>query len=103
MITTIYIIILSYFVLGGVGFYLINRRKEKDVARKSWTKFIAYFFIIHILFFSILIDPLVFRGVAGLIVLVGLYELCKIFKKAGYAQKGFFLIALLIFGMVSRY
>jgi len=101
MITTIYIVILSYFVLGGVGFYFINRQNEKDVARKSWTKFVTYFFIIHILFFSIVINPLVFRGVAGLIVLVGVYELCNLFKKAGYAQKGFFFISLVIFGILS--
>lgn len=39
----IYKIILIYFVLGGIGFYLINRKKDRDVARKSYTKFGVYF------------------------------------------------------------
>ena len=56
----IYKIILIYFVLGGIGFYLINRKKDRDVARKSYTKFGVYFIIINILFFSITIQPDVF-------------------------------------------
>lgn len=101
MITTIYIIILSYFVLGGVGFYFINRRKEKSAARKSWTKFITYFFIIHLLFFSIVINPLVFKGVAVLIVLVGAFELIKLFKKANSDHKRFFFASVLLFALLA--
>lgn len=97
MIVTIYIIILSYFLLGGLGFYFINRRKEKDVARKSWTKFIAYFFIIHILFFSIVINPLVFQYLAVIIVAVGAVELLRLFRRANYSEKGFFALSLILF------
>lgn len=101
MITTIYIIILSYFVLGGVGFYYINRRKEKEVARQSWTKFITYFFIIHILFFSIVINPLAFRIVAALIVSVGAAELFRLFRMKKYSQTGFFVLSVLVFAVFA--
>ncbi|PTN09489.1 phosphatidate cytidylyltransferase [Mangrovibacterium marinum] len=97
MIQTIYVIILAYFILGGVGFYFINRRKDPAVARESYTKFIAYFFIINILFFSITINPLIFRYVALLIGMVGLYELFKLFRIRNRAHKSFFLAALLIY------
>lgn len=101
MISTIYIIILSYFVLGGVGFYFINRRKEKEVARKSWTKFIAYFFIIHILFFSIVIEPLVFQLLAAIIVSVAATELLQLFRHAQYSQKVFFILSVLMFAVLA--
>ncbi len=100
MITTIYIIILSYFVLGAVGFYFINRLKEKEVAKKSWTKFITYFFIIHILFFSIVINPVAFQLVAALIVAVSASELLKLFRKTNYSEKVFFLSSVVVFAIL---
>lgn len=101
MITTIYLIILSYFVLGGVGFYFINRRKEKEVARKSWTKFITYFVIIHILFFSIVINPVAFQLVAALIVAVSAAELLKLFRLSSYSKKAFFVISSFVFAVFA--
>lgn len=101
MITTIYIIILSYFVLGAVGFYFINRNKQKEVARASWTKFVTYFFIIHILFFSIVVNPFVFRILAALIVLVGASELFGLFKRSNFGQKTFFMLSGFIYTILS--
>lgn len=101
MIRTIYYIILIYFLLGGIGFYFINREKDPQVARKSYTKFISYFFIINILFFSIIINPVVFRYLAILIIGAGFFELFKLFSTAGYKHKGFFLLSLAIFTILS--
>ena len=50
----IYSIILAYFILGGIGFYLINRNKAPEIARKSYTKFGVYFIIINVLFLVLL-------------------------------------------------
>ena len=61
MILKIYFIILVYFLLGGIGFYFINRRKESQEAPGNRIKFFTYFVIIHILIFSIAINPVVFR------------------------------------------
>ncbi|MCY1720860.1 phosphatidate cytidylyltransferase [Prolixibacteraceae bacterium Z1-6] len=101
MITTIYIIILLYFILGGIGFYFINRRKEKEIVRKSWTKFIVYFFIIHILFFSIVINPVAFKWLATLIVSGSATELFRLFRRAKYTEKTFFLISVLMFSILA--
>lgn len=97
MIKTIYFIILAYFVLGGIGFYLINRKKDPVVARESYTKFIAYFFIINILFFSITINPVAFHYIALVIGLVGVYELFKLFRLRNRAHKPFFLASLAVY------
>ncbi len=101
MVWTIYIIIFSYFVLGGIGFFFINRRKNADEANKSWTKFITYFFIIHILFFSIVLDPLAFRFLSVFIIAVGFYELTQLFRKSGCFGKTFFIFSIIIFFIFS--
>ncbi|QGY46542.1 phosphatidate cytidylyltransferase [Maribellus comscasis] len=97
----IYSIILSYFVLGGIGFYLINRKKERDVARKSYTKFGVYFIIINILFFSITIRPVVFFYLTILIVAVGSFELSRLFVAAKFRHALFFALTLLVYFMLS--
>ncbi|WP_340113869.1 phosphatidate cytidylyltransferase [Maribellus mangrovi] len=101
MIRIIYIFILCYFVLGAVGFYFINRKKEKAIARKSWTKFGIYFFIINVLFFSIVINPVVFHILSVGIVLVGVAELFRLYKKSGFESTLFFGISILIYALLA--
>ena len=100
-IFTIYLIILAYFILGGIGFYLINRKKDPAVARQSYVKFGTYFVIIHLLFFSIVIEPVVFRGLAVLIAAAGIYELIRLFRHDGNRRKLFFLFSLIIYGLLT--
>ena len=101
MIITIYIFILSYFVLGAIGFYLINRKKEKAVARKSWTKFITYFIIIHVLFFSIVIKPVLFQVLVSIILLFGAFELLRLYKQDRFTQSGFVLVSVIIYAILG--
>jgi len=97
----LYIIILSYFLLGGTGIYLINRKKEPAVARKGYIKFGVYFLIINILFFSITIQPIVFQYIAFLIVVVGLVELIRLFYHDKFKLPLFFAFSLLIYAILS--
>lgn len=101
MIRLIYIIILIYFLIGGIGFYFINRKKASEVARKSYTKFITYFFIINILFFSITVNSVVFKYLSLVIIVAGFFELFKLFRENDYKQKGFFVLSSLIFTLLS--
>ncbi|WP_372946919.1 phosphatidate cytidylyltransferase [Mariniphaga sp.] len=101
MIVTIYIIILSYFLLGAVAFYFINRKKDRSTARKSWIKYITYFIIIHALFFGIIFNPLIFRIIALVIILVGMFELIKLFWNSGYRKQSFFVVAFVLFVILS--
>jgi phosphatidate cytidylyltransferase len=96
-----YIIILAYFLLGFIAFYFINRKKEALKARRSWIKTITYFFIINILFFSIVINPLVFRYLTVIIIIEGFLELLKLFRESGYKLKTLFLLSTLIFAIFS--
>ncbi|MCT4647022.1 MAG: phosphatidate cytidylyltransferase [Carboxylicivirga sp.] len=101
MIKIIYIIILSYFILGGIGFYFINRKRDKAIARKSYTKFITYFFIIHLLFFSIVIKPEYFNYLAITIVAAGVIELFRLYKKSAYKNTAFYLLSNIVFAASS--
>ncbi len=101
MIWTIYFVILAYFILGFIGFFFINRKKEKKEAQKSWLKFITYFFIIHLLFFSIAFMPALFRIISVVIIAVGFYELFSIHSKAGYLKKPFFMLSAVIFSFLA--
>ena len=101
MIRTIYYIILIYFLLGGIGFYLINRHKNPEIARKSYTKFSVYFIIINILFFSIVINPIAFRYLSILIIGVGFFELFRLFRKSGFRNKRFYLFSFVVYAILS--
>lgn len=101
MIEIIFTIILIYFVLGGIGFYLINRNKEKEIARKSYVKFASYFVIIHVIFFSIVIQPVFFRFVAGTIIFCAFFELFKLQKFKKDAPLGLYFLTIAIFSILS--
>ena len=101
MIRTIYFIVLAYFLIGGIGFYFIDRKKVPSVARKNRVKFIAYFIIINTLFLSITLYPLVFRYLSVLIIGSGFCELLKLFRKSGYSKKVFFQFSVFLFGILS--
>lgn len=101
MVLAIYLIILIYFILGGILFYFIYRNKPPEIAIKNRNKYISYFVIIHILFLSIVFYPVVFHYLALFIVLVGLAEVINLFRKSGYARKGFFSFSLFIFIVFS--
>lgn len=101
MILTIYLIILAYFIFGGILFYFIYRNREPEIAVQNRNKFISYFVIIHILFISIVFYPLIFHYLALLIVIVGFAEVMNLFRKSGYSRKGFFSFSLFVFIVFS--
>ncbi len=101
MIPIIYIAILIYFFVGGIGFYLINRNKPNEIARQSYIKFAIYFVIINLLFFSIAVNPLVFQIINAFIIIVGCAELFDLYKKSHSSELSFFLRSLLIYSILS--
>jgi phosphatidate cytidylyltransferase len=101
MFLKIYTVIFIYFILGGISFYFIYRNKESKTAIRNRTKFISYFIIIHTLFFSIVIEPVVFHYLAILILIISLGEIIRLFRKSGYDKKGFFSMSLIVFLLLS--
>lgn len=83
--------------MGGIGFYLINRKREPEVAKKSYTKFASYFLIIHIIFFSIIIQPEFFRFLSVGIIFCSTFELVRLRTFSLAKKNAFFMLSLLIF------
>jgi phosphatidate cytidylyltransferase len=94
-------IILAYFLTGGIAFYVIGKKKTREEARHNRIKFFAYFVIINGVFLSIVIQPVVFRILAGIIVVTGFYELVTLFRNSGYLKKRFFLLSLCSYCLLS--
>ena len=101
LIWTIYGIILLYFLLGGIGFYIINRKKRPDESRKSYVKFFTYFIIINVLFASIVLRPVIFRYLSLVIIGLGSYEIIRLYVHSGYRFGLFFSYALVVFFLFS--
>jgi phosphatidate cytidylyltransferase len=101
MIQKIYIFILGYFLLGALAFLLINRKKPAPEGRQNWLKYATYFVLIHILFFSIVLNTAWFRLLGLLILIIGCLELITAFRQSGCTGRNFFIYALILFGVFS--
>ena len=102
MILTVYIITLIYFVIGACLTFYINRKKNSDLKKKSWTKFVVYFLIINTIMLGTIIHELIFQILSFLIIFIGLYELIKVFYLNKSKQKTlFFIFSLFVYVFVS--
>jgi len=101
MIITIYSIVLAYFLLGFICFFFINSKKEITKVHESWMKTIIYFLIFNLVFFSIVVNPVIYRYLSVIIVIEGLYELLRLFIKSGFKQKSFFVLSVFYYSILS--
>lgn len=97
MIAPFYAVLISYFVLGGVLTWYINKKKEADVRRQSWLKYWTYFVIVNGLFVSILTNEPLFRVICGVILIFGLFELIKVTIKTRKYLVGGISVCLFLF------
>ena len=97
----IYTVILVYYLLGTVGIYFINRRKEPQIKRKAWIKHVNYLIVLSLVFFSIAVNPVIFRYVAAVIIVVGFYELFKLYRGSGFSHAIFFIASIIIMASLS--
>ncbi len=101
IIKSIYSIILLFFLVGGVGFYFINKKKDAKTARNNRVKLFTYFAIINIIFFSITLNPLFFRALSVLIAIAGAFELIRLFRESHFKHRNFFYPALLLYLFIA--
>lgn len=98
---TVYLVILAYYLLGAVGIYFINRRKESLAKHEGWIKLLFAFIVTNIVFFSIGFNTLFFRILAVIIIAGGFFELFKLYRQSGYSHFRFFLFSILIMAGVA--
>ena len=74
----LFIFLLFLFVLGGMGIFVINLRKEKQERQNAWMKYFIYFLIVNTLFASIMYSRVLSGALFVLIVLGGGFELMSL-------------------------
>ncbi|MFO7723106.1 MAG: phosphatidate cytidylyltransferase [Bacteroidales bacterium] len=97
MIETFALIIPAYFLAGGILMAIINRKKDPGQRKTNILKYLTYFLIVSILFFSILINPFIFRIVALMIIVIGFFEVFLAAGKGGSAGRT--LLSIVLFGV----
>lgn len=69
-----------YFLVGAVFIFLINKRSAPEKAADRWVKYGAYLLIVHAMIYFILQQGLYFYGISVFIAIMGLYELCDVWR-----------------------
>jgi phosphatidate cytidylyltransferase len=69
---------LLLFSVAGAGLYWASRKSEPDVRLVRWTKFITYFFVVHIVLLFAFLGSRALVALFASLVLLGAFELYKV-------------------------
>jgi phosphatidate cytidylyltransferase len=72
---TLYIILVAYFILGGIIIAVVNRKKDSAARKNNWVKYGVYLLIVNGLFVTILLWTDFFSVLCGLTIALGLLEI----------------------------
>lgn len=101
MILNVYLLILSFFLLGGIFMIFITRRKDQEESGKLWIWYSVYFLVFNILFACTAFNPSLFHYLSILIIFAGYLELIKLFTYSGFSFKGFFVVSIFIYSVLA--
>lgn len=104
MLHTIYYIIISHFILGGLLLMIINKKNNAYKAKSRWTKYVYYLLIVQGTILSIAYS--LFFPLSILILLIGGYELFKINtikKKDLYITYFIYILIGVLFLLFAKY
>ena len=75
---TVFIFLLFLFILGGIGIFVTNLKKEMQEKRNAWIKYFVYLLIVNTLFATIMYCQTIFSALCILIVFGGGFELIRL-------------------------
>jgi phosphatidate cytidylyltransferase len=88
------------FALGAIAFLIINRKKDRRSASRSWLKYATYFLIILSLYLVIFYLTDYFRFICLFIILAGTFEIARL--QFLHPRGGiFFAVTLLLWFLLS--
>jgi len=93
--------LLFLFVLGAIGIFVTNLKKELQKRRNAWLKYSVYFLIVNTLFISIMYCQMLFSVLCALIVCGGVFELIRLQFSTHQLKRLRFSIIFGIFIFVS--
>lgn len=95
----LYLIILGYFLIGGVIMFYVNEKKISRDKKQNWLKYCTYFLIANILFGSVMINALYFHYLSIIIVLISFFEIIRLTFITGKLKTG--ILSLFFFAFLS--
>jgi phosphatidate cytidylyltransferase len=96
---TLYLIILAYFLLGGVATLFINENKLSHDKKQNWLKYCTYFLISNLLFASVMMKTNYFHYLSIIILLISFFEIIRLTYLTGKVKTG--LLSLIIITLLS--
>ena len=95
----LYILLLVYFLLGGISMFFVNRNKDAGYRKNNWLKYVVYFVLVNMLFVSILINSRYFHYISILILVLGYYEIFTQMHSSGNTKAG--IVAITLFSLFA--
>jgi phosphatidate cytidylyltransferase len=100
----LYLIILTYFLIGGVVILYINTKFQSQVKKHNWLKYFTFFIIINLLFISVMFNVLYFHYLSIIIILISFFEVIRLIIITGKLKTGIislFFLALFSFTFIG--
>ncbi|MFC1650550.1 phosphatidate cytidylyltransferase [Candidatus Latescibacterota bacterium] len=94
MISAIFWFMEISFLVGALALYIVNNKETNSTKRNQWIKYVVYFFIVHTAILSALAGPQFFTILVVAIIIIGLYELVRVYKKMLSSRSHLSLVAL---------
>ena len=88
----LFYIILSFFLLGGIGTYFASRKQNPMTRKKNWLKYFTYFLIVAFLYGIICFAEKIFPWICLLIAFAGLIEIFRLQKMISQKSNVFYPI-----------
>jgi len=94
MISAIFWFIDGSFLIGALAMYKANKNVTGPTKRNRWVKFVVYFLIVHSVILSALAGPKFFTFLVVAIILIGFYELVRVYIQRGRSRSHLPIIIL---------
>ncbi len=96
MTLTLYLIICIFFLVGGIGIFFTNRKKEKPIQKKNWIKYLIYFLIVTTLCSIIFFFRQAFPFICILISAIGYFEIINLNNgQKPFRRRRFFIVTVI--------
>jgi len=99
----LYILLLFYFLVGGIIMFYVNKNKDSKFRKNNWLKYFVYFILVNLLFVSVLVNSIFFHYVSIVILILGYYEIFKMTYGSGNIKAGAVIITAFSFFAFACY
>ena len=92
----LYLIILTYFLIGGVILFYINEKYTNQERKHNWLKYFTFFLTVNLLFISVMFNTLYFHYLSIVIILISVIEIIRLMFLTRKLITGFISLIFLV-------